>query len=156
MVIHGRKLIEVLPLRDLYTDYRSHKRLQVFVHKGRECATCDRVGTLLLVTEDAGGGRHVDLYTDDFVMMTVDHITPKSVARKIGWGKKAIEKLGNKQPMCGPCNWSKGSKTISNERLAQSQRDKKKHQSQSPKGVEIIRKMVYNENIFNRNLEGVV
>lgn len=156
MVINGRLLIEVLPLRDLYTDYRSHKRLQVFVHKGRECATCDRVGTLLLVTEDKGGQRHVDLYTDDFVMMTVDHIMPKSQGKKLGWSRRAIEKLRNKQCMCSPCNGAKGSKIITNERLAQSQRDKRKHQSQSPKGVEIIRKLVYNENIFNRNLEGVI
>lgn len=152
MILNGRILTDILPLRDLYTDYRTHKRLQVFVHKGRECVTCDRVGTLLLVTVDKGGQRHVDLYTDDFVMMTVDHIMPKAQAKRLGWGKKATEKLRNKQPMCSPCNGSKGCKIITNEKHSR----KRAGKSQPQMGVEIIRKMVYNESIFNRNLEGVV
>lgn len=114
MILNGRQLIEILPLAELYSAYFNHERLEVFAKKGRYCATCFRRGTLLLVTEEVKGkniGRqHVDLYTDDFVLMTVDHIVPFSLS--------ADDTLENKQPMCEPCNHAKGSKTISNEQLS--------------------------------------
>ena len=145
MVLNGNKLIEVLPLRDLYNVYQWHDRLTVFVNKGRECVGCGRVGVLLLVTQDKGGRRHVDLYTDDFVLMTVDHIIPKAEARKMGWGKLAIESLDNKQCMCEPCNNKKGCKYIG---------FVKKETPQRYNGVEVIRQLVFNESVFSRSLEG--
>lgn len=152
MRLNGNLLIEILPLRDLYIQYREHKRLKVFVHKGRTCVTCGREGKLLLISVDKAGGRHVDLYTDDFVLMTVDHIFPRSQARKAGWGKRAIESLKNKQPMCSPCNGAKGNKMITNEQ----HREVRASKNQRRTGLEIIRQMVYNENIFNKNIEGLV
>lgn len=145
MILNGNTLTEILPLSDLYTVYHEHHRLTVFVHKGRKCVNCDREGVLLLVTEGRGG-IHVDLYTDDFVLMTVDHIVPKKVGRQIGWTKEQIEDLLNKQPMCGPCNWHKGHK------LTQERREKPPRIN----GSEVIRQLVFNEGIFNRELEGVV
>lgn len=154
MILNGKLLIEILPLRDLYTEYREHRRLKVFVHKGRKCVTCERVGTLLLVTlqeNGANSSRHVDLYTDDFVLMTVDHETPRYQAKLLGWSKEVTESLYNKQPMCEPCNNSKGSKLLSNEEL----RERRKHVKITFKGVEIIRQLVHNNNIFDKNLQGV-
>lgn len=116
MILNGRQLIEILPLSELYTVYRDHERLEVFARKGLYCATCHRRGTLLLVTEEKRnkhgnlGQIHVDLYTDDFILMTVDHIVPFSISKD--------DTLENKQPMCEPCNLSKGCKAISNEQLA--------------------------------------
>lgn len=116
MILNGRQLIEILPLAELYSTYFNHERLEVFAKKGRYCATCFRRGTLLLITLEHTnkhgnlGLQHVDLYTDDFVLMTVDHIVPFSISKN--------DTLENKQPMCEPCNHSKGNKTISNEQLS--------------------------------------
>ena len=150
MILNGRQLTEILALNDLYTDYGGHKRLKVFVKKGRKCIICDREGVLLLVTVGTSGDRHVDLYTDDFVLMTVDHTLPKSIARKLGWTKSEIEALDNKQPMCEPCNRGKGNKTISDEEYRE---QRQKHgRPKRAEGVEVIRKLVYNQGIFNRSL----
>lgn len=146
MILNGGVLTEILPLSDLYTVYKDHHRLTVFVQKGRKCVRCDREGVLLLVTEGRGGV-HVDLYTDDFILMTVDHIVPKKVARQMHWTKKQIEDILNKQPMCSPCNGKKGHNLDDGEKIDTPQRHKRQ---------EVISQLVFNEGIFSRSLEGVV
>lgn len=149
MILNHRELTTILPLKELYTDYANHKRLKVFAEKGRNCIICDREGSLLLITVGPAGDRHVDLYTDDFVLMTVDHTVPKSIARKLGWTRSEIEALDNKQPMCGPCNWGKGNKQVTDEEYREQCKNRK---PQRKVGVEIIRELVYNQGIFNRSL----
>lgn len=150
MILNHRELVEILPLKELYTRYAKHKRLKVFANKGRECIICEREGVLLLVTVGVGGDRHVDLYTEDFVLLTVDHTMPKSIARKLGWTRSEIESLDNKQPMCEQCNGAKGNEVISDEEYKE--RRMKFWQPQRKVGVEIIRELVYNNGIFNREL----
>jgi hypothetical protein len=154
VTLNGKTLIEILPLKDLYTVYKDHHRLTVFANKGRKCVICDREGVLLLVREDKGDELHVDLYTDDFVLMTVDHIVPKKIARQMGWTFEQIEDLLNKQPMCDPCNGKKSDKLITNEQFKE--RRLKNGYPQKIKGVEIIRQLVHNEGIFSKSLEGVI
>lgn len=153
MILNGRKLIGILPLSDLYSVYHKHRRLKVFVNKGRQCVTCDREGVLLLETLDNGGGKHIDLYTDDFVLMTVDHIVPKAVCKKAGWPKKTMEKLSNKQTMCEPCNGKKGSTPITNNQF----RNRRLQNGYPQRRIlpDVVAKLVDNENIFNKCLEGV-
>jgi hypothetical protein len=80
--------------------------------------SCGRIGTLLAVgRETTSGALHVDLYTDDFVLMTVDHVVPKKVCKAQGWDGKDTESLDNKQPMCEPCNNKKDSKVITVEQM---------------------------------------
>lgn len=150
MILYNKELIEILPLQDLYSVYHMHKRLRVFVRKGRECVSCDRKGTLLLVTYDPRSkSRHVDLYTDDFVMMTVDHIVPKSICNKAGWSRKDRESIDNKQPMCYPCNMGKGNSMLTNEQL-------RKIRGSNPvkkTGEEVIRQLVFNETVFSKKLK---
>ena len=150
MILNHRELIEILPLKELYTDYKGHRRLKVFANKGRCCVICERDGNLLLVTVGEDGDRHVDLYTDDFILMTVDHTMPKSIARKLGWTRSEIESLDNKQPMCEPCNGGKGNKVISDEEYKKQRVNATYPQRKI--GVEIIRELVYNNGIFNRSL----
>lgn len=154
MKLNGRTLIEILPLSELYTVYRAHDRLKVFANKGRECVICDREGTLLLVTEESTGRKHVDLYTDDFILMTVDHITPKKVCKELGWSKSQQESLDNKQAMCDPCNNKKGDKHLTNEQF----RERRLRNGYPHKlaRVEVIRQLVDNSNISNKSLEGVI
>jgi 5-methylcytosine-specific restriction endonuclease McrA len=148
MILNGRLLVEVLPLADLYTVYKSHRRLKVFVHKGRTCVRCSREGVLLLVTKEMKGKNkkqslHVDLYTEDFVLMTVDHIVPKYVAKNAGWSKAAIERLTNKQTMCDPCNGKKGHKTLEIQKIPTPPKKS---------GFGAIWRLVENQNIFNREI----
>ena len=111
MILNGKLLVEALPLNDLYTVYNKHRRLKVFAKKGRSCVRCGREGVLLLVTQETKGKQrklHIDLYTRDFILVTVDHIVAKSIGRKAGWSRARIESIDNKQTMCSPCNSKKG------------------------------------------------
>jgi hypothetical protein len=99
--------IKVYPLDFLNTSYaKGHRRLTVFHHKGVKCVVpgCDCEGTYVIETLDPGGGRHIDVYTRKFELMTVDHIIPKS--------RGGGEELSNKQPMCNRHNASKGNKMM--------------------------------------------
>lgn len=147
MKLYGKTLVEILPLSDLYTTYSTHHRLTVFVNKGRKCVVCGREGWLLLEAQGRDGSKHVDLYSEDFILMTVDHIVPKAVCKQLGWTPRERESIDNKQPMCDPCNNSKGSEVISNEEL-QERRPTPIFRA----GPEIIRQLVFNNNIFNREL----
>jgi len=138
MILNGRKLVEFLPLSELYTIYHDHERLEVFAKKGLYCATCPRVGTLLVITEEKTnkhgdlGRQHVDIYTDDFILMTVDHVIPFSISQD--------DTLNNKQPMCEFCNHSKGNKEITNDQLTLNRKNAKPVLA----GIEIIRQLVPN------------
>lgn len=107
--------VTILPLRELYTTYSGHSRLGVFAELGRKCVACPREGNVLLVSRDRGGGVHIDLYADH-VLMTVDHIIPRSVAKRWNWSTASIESIRNKQPMCQPCDGKKGSKLPQSDR----------------------------------------
>ncbi len=107
--------LDKLPIKEL-THYGKieHRRLKVFHRKGTECVNpeCNRVGTKLMVNEVRGrrqkkgpGSIHVDIYTEDNIMMTIDHIHPKS---KGG----AVLDMNNLQIMCTKCNSNKSDKII--------------------------------------------
>lgn len=95
----GYKIIEVYPLSDL-EKHKDHSRLRVFYHKGCTCLNCNHVFTQLALGVDRGGGKHLDVYDDDFYPLTVDHIIPKSLG-----GSNELENL---QPYCYDCNNKKG------------------------------------------------
>lgn len=150
---HNKELIGFLPLADLYTDYRDHYRLTVFANKGLECVSCGRVGTFLALGRDGRdrktglpGAVHIDLYTDDFVLMTVDHIVPKSVGKSLGWTKDEREALSNKQTMCDPCNGSKGDRLTTDEQQARmlAIRIKQKQQKRNMIGSDALMSLVPN------------
>lgn len=83
-------------------DFPNHRRLGVFFHKGTECANpeCNRVGTRLIYGKNRAGQIHLDVYTEDLTLMTVDHVIPRSLG--------GSDHLSNKEPMCRPCNERKG------------------------------------------------
>lgn len=103
---HAYIPIQYLPITELQTTYAEHRRLKVFKHKGCKCITCGVEGVHLIKGLDPTGGSHVDLYTKDFRLMTVDHNIPKS--------KGGSNDLSNLDPMCERCNTKKSNKFNNN------------------------------------------
>lgn len=75
-------------------------RLLMYKLKGTDCVTCGRKGSYWRL-ESSGGGAHFNLYCEDGMMMTKDHIIAKS--------KGGPDHIDNYQPMCSRCNHKKGS-----------------------------------------------
>lgn len=96
---HNYIPLKILPMEELRTKHSRHKRLKVFNTKGLKCVSCPKEGEYLIAAKDVGGGIHIDLYTKNFDLMTVDHIKPKSRG-----GTYDIENL---DPMCADCNTKK-------------------------------------------------
>ena len=98
--LNKNRVLRKLKFDLLYTKYNKHRRLQVFAKKGTACIRCGVKGVYLLASVDRGGGHHVDLFTADYTLMTIDHIVPRS--------KGGASSLANYQPMCQHCNSQKG------------------------------------------------
>lgn len=76
------------------------QRYQLFKTKGTICSECGTFGTHYKITIDKKNqnnkSAHLNLYTDDGILMTKDHIVPVSLG-----GEHHID---NYQPMCTNCN----------------------------------------------------
>lgn len=101
---HNYSFVEHYDLSLLQTRFSNHRRLRVFSTYGLECAdpNCSKKGEYLIKARNSEGGFHIDVYTGDFELMTIDHIVPRSKG-----GSNHIENL---QPMCNSCNSKKGNK----------------------------------------------
>jgi hypothetical protein len=83
-------------------NYKDHRRLKVFYEKGCKCAFCGVEGTQILHSIDNHGNTHIDIFTDSLILMTVDHIIPKS--------RGGAYDISNLQPLCRDCNTLKADK----------------------------------------------
>ena len=86
--------------------YRESLRYATFYQKGTTCACCGRRGAYFKLEEDTDSNspdrRHFNLYSEDGVLMTKDHIRPRKL--------KGTDHIDNMQTMCELCNKEKGSK----------------------------------------------
>jgi len=101
----GNTPIQTLDFTLLWSLFSQHRRLRVFAAKGVECAYCKKKrGVHLIKTVGVAGDVHIDVYTKDFELMTIDHI----VAKSNGGG----DDISNLIPTCAKCNFKKGDKDI--------------------------------------------
>lgn len=87
-----------------YDVYTTSLRYKTFIEKGYKCVCCGRTGAYYALEKSHGSNAnraHFNLYSDDNVLMTKDHILPKVMG-----GADCIE---NMQTMCSICNCAKGS-----------------------------------------------
>lgn len=113
---HGYIKPILLNIEDIYKEpLRSHRRLRVFAEKGLKCEYCSRMGIYLIKAEKpvkisktkpkekiVVTEYHIDIYTADFKLMTIDHIVPKC--------KGGGNNISNLIPSCAECNEEKGGK----------------------------------------------
>ena len=104
---HNYKPVKILPLSDL-EKFKEHRRLKTFYYKGCKCVNfeeCGNEGIYLIEAIDKHKvpNKHIDLYTKDFNLMTVDHIQP------LAKGGLRYD-INNLQPMCQKCNELKADK----------------------------------------------
>jgi hypothetical protein len=81
----------------------SIERMKVFAVHGCKCFNCGIEGTKVILTQDAGGGLHCDLYAEvngGYRLMNRDHILPASKG-----GKNNVWAL---RPSCWKCNSKRG------------------------------------------------
>lgn len=101
-------------ISEIFNDFgKNHRRLRVFHEKGLACSNpaCNFIGTRLILSVDKCGGLHWDVYTDNLILINIDHIVAKN-----NGGNSYIKNL---QPMCKFCNSMKGDKNITNEELSE-------------------------------------
>lgn len=84
-------------------------RLDTFRETGLECATCKNTGAYFSLESQVGAvgdqaKPHLNLYSIDGILMTKDHIFPKSKGGK--------DHISNMQTMCYYCNQKKGDKVL--------------------------------------------
>ena len=93
-------LLRIVSVEHLH-DFK-HWGLDLFQKKGIKCANpnCKREGYYITLSVTSAGTLVYHLLSKDLVLMTKDHIIPKS--------KGGIECITNYQPMCLKCNQEKG------------------------------------------------
>lgn len=97
-------------LADLQSYFYDHHRLGVFARKGTACLCCGVNGTRIVQAyEYSTGDIHIDLYTDNGLLISVDHNKAKANGGSEEWD--------NKDPMCFICNHVKANQDITLEEL---------------------------------------
>lgn len=116
MKLQGKTIDRELSMKLLHTEYKDHRRLGVFHRKGTVCVCCGngKAGARLVenhtVTKKGRvGSAHVDIFTKDWTLMTVDHIIPLAEGGTWDWD--------NLQPMCVRCNNKKAALVLTVEQL---------------------------------------
>jgi hypothetical protein len=102
------EILQEFELSDL-PGFADHRRMSVFLQLGTSCVCCGRQATRILKTQHAnGGGIHIDVYANN-MLMTIDHILPKS--------KGGRNNVSNYQILCEKCNITKDSHEVTLEEL---------------------------------------
>lgn len=91
---------------DGYLVHPHSLRYMTFYQKGTDCVCCGRKGAYFTLDREnrfyKGQRRHFNLWSEDGIMITKDHIVPK----KYG----GTDHISNMQTMCSKCNAKKGSR----------------------------------------------
>jgi len=100
------QVLECIPLNKLEYSKENSLRVNRLLHliykDGPVCQHCGIVGTHFKKAIHNDHRIHVDLYSDDDKLLTIDHIVPKS--------KGGPDEIENMQILCFTCNIKKGNK----------------------------------------------
>lgn len=86
----------ILSLRSKNKGFSRKRALATLSKTNTTCVCCGVVGTKFCLGEDKSGGKHWDLYTEDNIALSLDHILPKA--------KGGTNHISNLQIMCLECN----------------------------------------------------
>jgi len=78
------------------TGYSRTKSIAALADFNSACVCCGVIGNKFCLGKDNAGGLHWDLYTDDDIALSVDHILPKALG--------GTNHITNLQIMCTTCN----------------------------------------------------
>jgi hypothetical protein len=76
--------------------FNRKKAIAILANQNTTCVCCGVIGSKFCLGEDNSGGKHWDLYTDDDIALTIDHILPKA--------RGGTNHISNLQIMCLECN----------------------------------------------------
>lgn len=109
MILNGCEVVEMFPLDlSLFSkeEFKKRKPLKVFRNQGTDCHYCGKKAALVIKVRDKIGTEFKQVYTQDFELMTIDHIVPKSQG---GSGLQS-----NLVPCCHGCNLEKQATSYDN------------------------------------------
>lgn len=147
-IINDKDLLSINVDGKEYKLRKKNKEKFKFYHKGCKCVSCGRKPTKFILSkykENSSNLVHFRIYSvedDKFILMTIDHIIPKS--------KNGKDSKDNYQLMCEECNCLKGnSELLPNEIFILKQfleeNFKKHNKKQLSKLVEQKRKEIINK-----------
>ncbi len=83
-------------------------RYKCFLLSGYDCVSCGTKGSYFAIENTLGDiTYHLNLYSEDHVLMTKDHIVPR--------GSGGMDHYSNYQTMCVVCNGLKGNSLVGDE-----------------------------------------
>lgn len=110
MLSNGENVLAEIPLEHMVM-YEGYGRIGDILTLTPQCVCCLKVVAHMLALKEKGCKNNVRfaLYTEDYVELTIDHITPKFEGGR--------NHISNYQVLCLFCNRSKGSANITIEEL---------------------------------------
>ena len=80
----------------------SLRRMYIIFEMGVTCKHCQIEGTKFCLEKNLLADYHLDLFSDDDTMLTIDHKNPRSLG--------GPDDISNYQCLCYPCNTKKGNR----------------------------------------------
>lgn len=93
-------ILRTFDLHSQIVKMKDHRRFKCFYTHGVQCTECGVSAVYCAETQKSNRSIHIDAYTADWELMSVDHIIPKS----LGGSSEVI----NLRPMCQRCNSKRG------------------------------------------------
>lgn len=85
-------------------EFRLNEARLICLAKNPKCVECHKEGKQWRLERLPGQGAHLNLYSDDGILLTRDHIVPRARFFEVYGTTEGIDSLSNSQTMCYDCN----------------------------------------------------